>query len=319
MNNKDFKKSIKNYKIKTTSNQILDAYEESKKVKSKNKLIWAFAPIISAVALCIIIPNVLNNGSKEIIDDRNNQFAFQLFSGSKLINMANNNQLNIQPKKSRPANESEFADVVDIYDKTIDLVNSSYKSKDNLTKKVYEGNFTGKKYADSYKYKMEIMQDDDIMTFYYDSKIENDDDEIETELHGELEIDNDIFYVECEYETSLDEYEYEITLFAKENSYITIEQEKEIGEYSYKYSIYENNTKFYDIDFSNEENQQELKIDENNISYEFNIHHVSNELDNIDYQCDSFNGTIELRYDANNHLKIYKETSTNQEIQKNYQ
>lgn len=325
MSGKQIKDTLNEYEIKTTSNQILNTYYERngntpvKKTKSSWWKIGSILTISSACALSVLVVLLYNKNNDnrtnivEIQDDSNNRVAFQLLSGIELTDFYANNSSKKRYLKS--ASESEFPTVVDMYDKANDMVQSSYISKENMVKNVYEGQFDGV-YRESYPYKMDVKCRENFI-FYYDGKIEKDDEEIEMTIHGEIHQNEEVYKVIANSEKSVDETEYEISIFFDETHYVIIEQEEEINEYTYLYNIFEGNEVIYEIEFENDDGEQTLDIKKNNDFYEYKINHVQTNINNIHY-CTSFaEGKMTLEYKED--IKIYTENETNQKISKNYQ
>lgn len=321
MNGKKLHEAMQKYEIKTTANQILDAYasQQEEKIAKKSKTSWwkwsavfTTACSLAVIAYFIFLPKT---NVHEIQDDPNNRVAFQLLSGMELSHFFTNSDQTQQRKNKRAATEEEFIRIVDVYDKANDMVQSAYLSKQNLQKKVYEGNFAGK-YKDSYPYKMELTGTENL-TFYYDGKIEKDRDEVEMTIRGEIHQNNEIYRVIAETENSAQENEYEISIFFDEYHYVVIEQEEEQNEYEYLYTLYENKKKTYEIEFENEEGEQSLKIKENTLSYDFKIEHKNSSEDWIQYHTTEAEGMMTLQSEGNK--RIYTENETQQKIEKNFQ
>lgn len=325
MSGKQIKDTLSEYEIKTTSNQILDTYytrNENTSTKKTKSSWWKIGSILTFSSACLLSLLVVyvhykdNNSVSNVVeiqDDSNNRVAFQLLSGIELTDFYANNSPNM--RRLRPANESEFVTIVDMYDKSNDMVQSSYISKENMTKNVYEGAFNGV-YKESYQYKMDVKSPENFV-FYYDGKIEKDDDEVEMTIHGEIHQNNEVYKVIANSEKSIDEVEYEISIFFDERHYVTIEQEEEINEYTYLYNIFEDDRVIYEIEFENEDGEQSLDIKNNGKSYEYRIDHVQAAVNNIQYRTSDIEGIMMLEY--NKDVKIYTEKETNQKIQKNYQ
>lgn len=325
MNGKKVNEVMQQYEIKTTANQILNAYvsqQEENGMKTKKASWWKWcaalttACSLAAIAYFTFLPNTPNVPMHEIQDDKNNRVAYQLLSGIELSDFFNNQDAPQQRKNKRPTTEEEFTQIVDVYDKANDMVRSAYLSKQNLQKKVYEGAFEGK-YKESYPYKMEITGSE-TMTFYYDGRIEKDEDETEMTIHGEIHQGQEIYRVIGETENSVEENEYEISLFFDDNHYVVIEQEAEQTEFEYTYTLYENNRKTYEIEFENEEGEQALNIKEGAILFEFQIVHSNPSEDLISYQT-SFEAEGMMRLQYENGSKTYIENETQQKIVKNFQ
>lgn len=324
MNGKKINAAMQQYEIKTTSNQILNAYvsqQEEQEMKTKKTSWWKWtaalttACSLAAIAYFTFLPNTPAN-MHEIQDDQNNHVAYQLLSGIELSDFFSEQEATKQRKNQRPATEEEFVKIVDVYDKANDMVRYAYLSKQNMQKKVYEGSFKGK-FKESYPYKMEITGAE-TMTFYYDGRIEKEDDEVEMTIHGEIHQNQEIYRVLAEAENSMDENEYEISIFFDENHYVVIEQEQEQTEFEYLYTLYEKNLVTYEIEFANEDGEQTLDIKENMHSFEYKIRHANPLEDLISYHT-SFeaDGMIRLQYENEN--KIYTENETQQKIVKNFQ
>lgn len=325
MDGKKLNAAMHQYEIKTTSNQILNAYvsqQDEHEMKTKKAAWWKWTAALTtacsfaAIAYFTILPNTPAN-VHEIQDDQNNRVAYQLLSGIELSDFFHEQEAPKQRKNQRPATEDEFVKIVDVYDKANDMVRSAYLSKQYLQKKVYEGSFEGK-FKESYPYKMEITGAE-TMTFYYDGKIEkdNDDDEIEMTIHGEIHQNQEIYRVVAETENSIEENEYEISIFFDENHYVVIEQEQEQTEFEYLYTLYENQRITYEIEFANEEGEQTLDIKENGNSFEFQIEHSNPSEDLISYHMSEAEGMMTIQYENGN--KIYTEKETQQKIVKKFQ
>lgn len=319
MNENKLKDAMNNYEIKTTSTQILQTYALTQEEKKSNIRWWKsfsiFATICSILFLAFFMISFKSNLVHEIQDDSNNNVAFQLLSGVELSQFVTSQESNSLSRKNKVANDEEFEEIVENYDKASGLVQSSYLFNKKIYKKVYEGKFKGK-YKKSYPYKMEIKGNEKII-FYYDGKIEKDDDEVELEIHGEIDNGNQIYKVYAETERSFKEQEYEITIFFDENNFVEIEQQLEEKEFEYKYNLYKNKNKITEIEFSNEENNQELTIKNQIKSYEFVIKHLNEWKENIQYHTEMAEGIMELTYE--NHKKIYVESETQKTIVKNFQ
>ncbi len=321
MNENKLKDVMNNYEIKTTSAQILKNYVLTQEEKTTKKTIhwWKgfsiFATICSVLFLAYFMLSFKPNTVHEIQDDSNNNVAFQLLSGIELSHFVTNQEQNRLSRKNKAANDEEFEEIVEIYDKASDLVQSSYLFNKKMHKKVYEGKFKGK-FKEFYPYKMEIKGNEKLI-FYYDGKIEKDDDEVEMEIHGEIYTEDQIYKVYAETESSTKEKEYEITIFFDEDNFVEIEQQQEEKEFEYKYNLYKNKDKITEIEFSSEEQEQELSIKDQKKSYEFVIKHLNEWKENIFYHTSMAEGMMELTYEK--HKKIYVESETQKTIIKNFQ
>lgn len=321
MNENKLKDVMNNYEIKTTSAQILKNYVLTQEEKTTKKTIswWKgfsiFATICSVLFLAYFMLSFKPNTVHEIQDDSNNNVAFQLLSGIELSHFVTNQEQNRLSRKNKAANDEEFEEIVEIYDKASDLVQSSYLFNKKMHKKVYEGKFKGK-FKEFYPYKMEIKGNEKLI-FYYDGKIEKDDDEVEMEIHGEIYTEDQIYKVYAETESSTKEKEYEITIFFDEDNFVEIEQQQEEKEFEYKYNLYKNKDKITEIEFSSEEREQELSIKDQKKSYEFVIKHLNEWKENIFYHTSMAEGMMELTYEK--HKKIYVESETQKTIIKNFQ
>ncbi len=321
MNGEKFKKTMQEYEVQTTASQILDSYamrQEQRKAHKSKKNWWslgAMVPATMAIALAafFIFRSPGSITEHEIQDDSNNRVAFQLISGMELSSFLSVDNQEQMLRRRRPATDTEFIDIVNVYDKANDLVHSSYLANENIQKKVFEGSFDGK-FKDKYPYKMEISGERDLV-FYYDGKIEKDDHhELEMTIKGEIHYNQHVYRVLAESESSEKEKEYEVSIYFDEKNYIVIEQEEEANEFEYLYRIYENKKKAYEIEFKNEEGKQKLEIKENNNSYEFMITHDSTQ-DIIQYHALDAEGIMYLTY--NQDVRIYTESETQQKIEKN--
>lgn len=336
MSNK-IKDNLENYEIKTSSREILNRFYQVRdsKVKEKKKNSFFYFKIASSllVAASLIFafvkligtpsnknstsPNVSNmslpNGVTLIEDDKSNHVAFQVLSGVELLDFIDNDATTdlIRTRRLLAANENQFKEIVDVYDKASDLISNIDSSE--IDKKVYQGNFEVN--GTTYPYKMEINSEE-LITIYYDGKLENDDrKETETEFHGEIHYSNNTFYIKGEKEESNNESEFEVTIFIDEHNYIEIEQEVEGNEFEYQYLIHEKGKKKYEIDYSNEKNIVSLEIRDNKENYYFVIDEKEDETI-IHYQAFVIvigSMTLEVFEDK----KVYTEVYTLQKIEKN--
>lgn len=328
MNKKQMKDMMDQYEIKTTSKQVLEAYEAKQEEQRKPVTPWwkwgSFAVAGCALACAIAIAFLPHNGGgqphnstvmNQIQDDANNHVAYQLLSGMELSDFFAPSERKVNRKLRQAANSDEFTRIVDVYDKASDMVKSTYLSKQNLQKTVYEGAFEGT-YKDTYSYQMVFTGLEEIQ-FYYDGKIEKEEDETETTINGEIHRGNEIYRVVAETEKEVGESEYEISIYFDELHYVVIEQEAEQNEWEYLYSLYENQKLVYEVEFSNDEGEQTLEIKENLDSFGFQIVHQSSTQEIISYQYLEAEGTMTLTYEENQ--KIYEENESKQKIVKNFQ
>ncbi len=319
------KEMMDQYEIKTTSKQVLEAYEAKQEEQRKPVSSWwkwgsmiaAGCAFACAITLAFLPPKgEQSQGNFTMIqDDGNNHVAYQLLSGMELSDFFAPSERKVHRKLRQAASSDEFTRIVDVYDKASDMVKSTYLSKQNLQKTVYEGTFDGK-YKDDYSYQMTFTGLEEIQ-FYYDGKIEKEEDETETTIHGEIHRGNDIYRVIAEMEKEVEESEYEISIYFDETHSVVIEQEAEQNEWEYLYSLYENNRLVYEVEFSNEEGEQTLEIRENTDSFDFQIEHQTSSKEVISYQYLDAEGTMTLTYEERQ--KIYEENETKQKIVKNFQ
>lgn len=336
MSNK-IKDNLENYEIKTSSKEILNRFYQVRdsKVEDKKKNSFFYFKIASSllVATSLVFafvklidvpsnknstaPNVstmsLPDGVTLIEDDKSNHVAFQVLSGVGLLDFIDNEATTdlIRTRRLLAANENQFKEIVDVYDKASDLI-SNVDSSD-IDKKVYHGDFEVN--GITYPYKMEI-NNGELITIYYDGKLENDDKkETETEFHGEIQYLNNTFYIKGEKEESNTESEFEVTIFIDEHNYIEIEQEIEDNEFEYQYLIHEKGKKKYEINYSIEKNIVSLEIRDNKEKYDFVIDEKEDKTI-IHYRAfsDIF-GTMTL--EVFDDKKVYTEVDTLQKIEKN--
>lgn len=314
LNDKEVIELVKNntkYEIKTTSQDILRAYqtapknEKAKKVKHPYLFGSLSALVLSgAIAATVILVN--NNSSHNDLPSNdqifspitNSNLKKQLLTFSSLTSI-NNNQgisslLKTKNLKSNQINESELREIANVYEKIQLSVNEIF-NLENIEVYTKEVDFTYNDvtyvYADVFKYK----GSEEILATLYHNEINNskDDDEVITSFEGIYTFNNSYFKAQFieEKETNINEEEVEITAIFTNlediNSYTYIvEKESEFenrsSENSFSYTIYESYQDYLrDEDNFIEKIEYEFENNEMEFSYEAKNNDISCEFNNI--------------------------------------
>ena len=297
MKDNDIKKmmdeSVSKYEIKTTSNDILNAYyfsneaKEEPKKKSHFTFLKFALPTLAmslAVAAIVMIPPHFASDDKfpETNNTKQNQTAFSLFSGMSILNGLEGGQdstpiaLKRMKKLASTIEDDEddelddldeekndenipsmsFENMMITFDPSVEVINSLLETSINVESRITKGEFQGK-YA-TYPYKLEVFN----YTLYTNITLDEDDedeDERETTYLGEVFTDETVSYkveLNIEEEPSDHEKEIEMKIIYDETSYLKIEQEIELDERSYKYTMYENGNKTYRQKISFEDDKE---------------------------------------------------------------
>lgn len=314
INDKKVVELVKNshqYEIKTTSQDILKAYqlspkpEKAKKVKHPYLFGGLSALVLSgAIAATLIIIN--NNKSYKDLPSNdqifspvtNSNLKKQLLTFSSLTNVNNaqniTNLMNLSKAKTNQINESELREIANIYEKIQLGVNEIFKF-DEIEVFTREVNFEYDnviyKFADEFKYK----DSTEIFATLYHNEINNskDDDEEITSFEGIYTFNNNYFKAQFieEKETEINEQEIEVTAIFTNlediNSYTYIvEKESEFenhsSENSFSYTIYESYQDYLrDEDNFIEKIEYEFENNEMEFSYEAKYNDISCEFNNI--------------------------------------
>lgn len=330
INDKDIIELVQNnrqYEIKTTSQDILKAYqlstkpEKTKKVKHPYLFGGISALVLSgAIAATVIVIN--NNDSYNNLPSNeqifspvtNSNLKKQLVTFSSLTNINSNqtisNLMRLKQAKNNQITENQLREIANIYEKIQLGVNEifNFDEIEVFTKEVnFEYNNAIYKYADEFRYKNST----EIFATLYHNEITNskDDDEVVTSFEGIYTFNNNYFKAQFieETETEIHEQEIELTAIFTNlediNSYTYIvEKESEFenhsSENSYSYAIYEsyqdylrNEDNFIEkieYEFENEKMELSYETKDNNISCEFNnIRQLNNNIYQFEVEYES--------------------------------
>ncbi len=338
----EIKKSLENYEIKTSSQQILNAFSlKSETVEKKPRFSFKkLIPVLtfSCAAVCmfaIVIPFIKNSETQQSINSSLNdsqvinvpfnpnykqeQTAFSIFSA---VNFMNHMEI-ASPLAKQKISQDDFKEVAQSFDNSFDVINSLFQEQDTYQNEIFnlfETPYVGK--YGSYNYLMNLTFDQNTYNFYTEMSFEeeHEDDEIETntEFKGELIIDENTSYkIVMTIEEELDEKEIETTIYLDDNSLVNIEQEvvdNDEKKYSYtfkknKKTVYEENLKFNRKHGKKQKCSLEIKNNnEKRIEYK-EITPNGNNLNAKYVYKQQYNGEFDLEVNDKNHTYIDKETN----------
>src|SRR5574344_349854 len=308
-------KEIRDHKISLTSTDILNKYQEEIKPKRSFNFKKFFGILVPtafvAVLSTTILVNYFNNENKNNItsiinNEEGNRITIGVISSLYLFN-DNSNKTNTINKTSfnslntfsEAITESEFATIVDSYDKLNSLVELQLNKNQEAFSKVE--NFDYKGIYDTYKYLITINGNEEIKYYLNYTK-----DEKKVIFNGELSYKNKVYRIEGKNKVENDETEYEYTSYLDENNYVKVSENKEVDEYSYEYTPATNGNKDYSFSYSKEENV-ELSYEDATNEFEFSVN-SSSSVWLIEYSNNDLEGTMSLTHDGNS--KIYEDLET---------
>lgn len=325
-NNKEkmMKDSFAKINISTTSAQILQAYEKEKVStmnqpqvsKKKNPFRLVMVSLSASVLLAASAVGIyfIVKGStpySPVIIKKNEQAAFELFTGASLLNEQLNSKKALakhnpflsenddddDEHNSGRLTETEFASMVDVYHNNYQTYYSLIENGVEIKNTIEEGTFAGK--SETFTYKMTINDD---YYFYYSFDFDqSDDDELESNYTGELHLNNeDIFPVSFQIEnnTNTQKREIEMEITYSLNSILKIEFGQTANRSSYEYTYFENDEEVKAIEIEIKEKSQsrkvEIEIKEVDHEYSFEVKKVDDQHYQIAYEDGTLNasGTI---------------------------
>lgn len=335
----EIQKSAAQYQIKTSSDDILQAYyrqEDKKKVKNKPiyRRFWPLEAGVGLVAASAILffslrpllPGASSTGpiinvidpQKGVRGGTRSQTAFQIFSGVNLLSSFDTSTISKRSKQSPDL--STFTTIVDSFDRSFPTLASMFEDNIDIPNIIEEGEFSGQ--YGTYNYRMTIILDQNYV-FLNNISFENEDDETETTFTGEIiipEADSYFVTIEKEEDPSDNELEIEMTIRQPNSTTLTITQEEEEGEKEFGYLLKKNDGYRYEekISFETEDDEPDsyrVEIVDGTLEYEFDK--ITKIADNfsVDYRHQNFEGNFELQ--ALDQIRRYTDSDQGWTVEKN--
>lgn len=290
--------SFENVNIKTTSDMILSKFSERKKNKviQKSKafklsLIGVSSALVivgSGIGVFFLVNSKQNHYAPIIIDNKNQQAAFELLTGiqffeneqkpllKKIMNVYNDDDNDDDDDDNNKNNtnitKEQFSDLIDVYHENY-LTYDALLSGNQFSYTIEQGTY--KETFNTYIYKMNIQNK--YFFYYNDGFDEIDDHEKETNYKGEVKINNNSYQVlfTVELNNNTNKKEVEMNIYYSATSYLEIEYGQTANKSSYEYTYVENNQEIKTIEFEIKQKNNnyllELEIEQNEKVYEYEV------------------------------------------------
>lgn len=267
---------IREYKIKTTSNMILDEFNKNT-AKPKFRLKFGISLsslLVIATSIVLLLALFLPNSSTKNSGNHNN-LKTSINVNEETLNFQVNSLVSIISNEEKVNNNTRlsfgnplefvddflFDDAIKEYQKFEDVIyNKYYKIEENFT-------YTYDNYHGS-------LDDYNLMIGFNEYKVyinyTNFEDD-EAIFSGEILIDGTIYKIEGKEEREEDELELSTKIYISDNVYYKVEEEYENDEYSYKFQVKSKDRDKYEYKLKIEEEEISFKLESGNKKFEYEI------------------------------------------------